>query len=68
MGGNEVLQSFGACRLGVGVVRGTEHGDEDVRIAHFTGIGIDDRNGGTGVVDEQLVAGEMTLTQAASLS
>ena len=49
--------------LGVGVVRGAEHGDEDLRGAHFTAEPVDHLHGVAGIVDEQLLAGDMDLAQ-----
>jgi hypothetical protein len=49
-------------RLGVGEVRRPHDGDEDLRLTHLAGQPINDhRHGGTGIVDEQLVATQMGL-------
>jgi hypothetical protein len=56
-----VGQALAPASLGVGVVRSPEHGDEDVRLAHLAGGGVDHRHGVAGEVDEQLLAGDVRL-------
>lgn len=45
------------------VVRRPEHGDENLRRMLLTGGGVDDRDGLAAVVDEQPLAGRVSLTQ-----
>ena len=59
-----VRQRLGPGRLGVGEVRGAEHGDEDLRLADLAGVRIDDGDLLAGVVDEDLVAGDVILPHA----
>src|SRR5262245_60530349 len=47
--------------FGVGVAGSAEHGDEDLRLMNGAGHRICDRHGGAGVIDEHLLAGEMSL-------
>ena len=56
-----VGQALRPGRLGVGVVRRAQHGDEDLRLAHLAGGAVDDRHRVPGVVDEQLLAGAVLL-------
>ena len=58
-----VRQALREGRLGIGVVRGAEHGDEDLRRDHFAGEPIDHLHGVARIVDEQLLAGDMNLAQ-----
>ena len=49
-------------RLGIGEVRGAQHGDEDLRLPDLAGQPVDDhRHRVAGVIDEQLVAAHMGL-------
>ena len=48
-------------RLGVGVVRGAERGDEELRHAGLAGRGVDHLQRHAGVVDEHPLAGDMVL-------
>ena len=61
MGADPVRKVLGRGRLGVGVVRGAQHADEDLRRAHFTGRAVDDVQRIAGVVDEDALAGDMML-------
>ena len=61
---NPVWQGLGPGRLGIGEVRGAEHGDEDLRLAHLAGVRIGDRDLLAGIVDEDLVAGIVILPHA----
>ena len=61
MRADPVRQCLGPGRLGIGEVRGAEHGDEDLRLADLAGVRIDDGDLLAGVVDEDLVAGDMIL-------
>ena len=58
-----VGQALGQGRLGVGEVRGAEHGDKYLRREHFTGEPVDHLHGVARIVDEQLLAGDMNLAQ-----
>jgi hypothetical protein len=49
-------------RLGVGEVGSAEHGDEDLGLPNLTGRQVDYLDGLAGVVDEQLVAGDVVLS------
>ena len=49
-----------AC-LGIGVARGAERGDEDLRPPDLAGGAVDHLDGAPGVVGEQLLAGEVRL-------
>ncbi len=49
--------------FGVGVVRAAEHRDEDLRGARLAAVPINDRYRLPGVVDEELLAGRMVLSQ-----
>src|SRR5690606_25111881 len=44
-----------------GVVRGAEHGDEDLRRPFFSRRGVDDGDRLPGVIDEELLAGPVLL-------
>ena len=61
--GNPVWQALAQARLGIGVVRGAEHGDEDLRRADLASDPIDHLQGVTGIIDEQLLAGDVNLAQ-----
>ena len=52
---------LGAGRLGVGVVRGAEDGDEQLDLDHLAGGRFDDPGFLAGVVDEAFVAGVVDL-------
>ena len=56
-----IRQGLRPGRLGEGITRGPEHGDEDLRLAHLPGLAVDDRHRLPGVVDEQLLASAMLL-------
>ena len=58
-----VRQALAQARFGVGVVRGAEHGDENLRRAHLASEPIDHLHGVAGIIDEQLLAGDMDLAQ-----
>ena len=60
----------GLARRGAGerVVRRTQRGHEDLRLGDLTGAGVNDRYGGAGVVDEQLLAGDVDLAHRALLA
>ena len=61
MGPDPIGQRLGPGRLGIGVIRGPEHGDEDLGFAHHTRLGIDDPDLLARVIDEHLVAGGVVL-------
>jgi hypothetical protein len=42
--------------LGVGVVAGTQHADEDLDLMHLAGVGIDDGGRLTGIVDKDFLS------------
>ena len=52
---------------GVGVVRCAQRGHEDLGLGDLAGGGVDDGHGVTGVVDEQLLAGDVDLAHRALL-
>ena len=52
---------LGARRLGVGVVRGAEDGDEELDLDHLAGGGVDEAGLLARVVDEALLAGVVDL-------
>ena len=58
---NPVRKALRPGCLGVGQVRGAEHGDEDLRHAHLAGERIGDRDLLAGIVDERLVTGDVGL-------
>jgi hypothetical protein len=53
---------------GVDVVRRAQRGHEDLRPGDLAGGRIDNRHGGAGVVDEQLLAGDVDLAHRALLA
>jgi hypothetical protein len=59
-----VRQALREARFRVGVIAGAEHGDENLHGEHFAGEGVDHLHGVTGIIDEQLVAGDVNLAQA----
>lgn len=61
--GDPVRQALAEAGFGVGVVRGAEHGDEDLRTAHCTAEPVNHLHRVTGIVDEQLLAGDVNLAQ-----
>lgn len=48
-------------RLGVGVARGPQHGDEDLGGADLAGAAVDQLDGLAGIIDEQPLARRMDL-------
>jgi hypothetical protein len=56
-----VRDLLGARRFRVGVVRGPQHGDEELDVDHLAGGRVDDRRLLAGVVYEALLAGAMDL-------
>ncbi len=50
---------------GEGVVRGPEHGHEDLRPRNLAGLGVDDRHRVARIVDEELLAGAVHLAHRA---
>ncbi len=63
MRGDPIRQALAEAGLGVGVVRGAEHGDKYLRNEHFAGEPIGHLHGVARIVDEQLLAGDMDLAQ-----
>ncbi len=61
VGADPVRQPLAPAGLGVGVVRRAEHGDEHMRPPFLAGRPVEHRHGVAGVVDEQLLAGDMGL-------
>ena len=61
MGADPVGQALGPGRLGVAHARRSQGGDEDLDLADLAGQGIDHLGRGAGVIDEQLLAGNMGL-------
>ena len=59
-----VRQRLGPGRLGISEVRGTEHGHEDLRLADLARVWIDDGDLLAGIVDKDLVAGDVILPHA----
>ena len=58
---NPVRQGLRPGCLGIGQVRCAQHGDENLRHAHFTGERVDDRHPLAGIVDERFVSGDVGL-------
>ena len=56
-----VRQPLAPAGLGIGVVRGPQHRDEDLGLAHLPGDRVEHRHGVAGEVHEQLLAGDMGL-------
>ena len=61
MGFDPIRQGLGPGRFGIGQVGGAEYGDEDLGVADLAGERIDDRQLLAGVIDEDLVAGDVML-------
>ncbi len=59
--GNPVRERLCPCGLTVGVVRRTEHRDEDLGLAQLARSGIDHGHRLPGIVDEELLAGAVGL-------
>jgi hypothetical protein len=66
VGGNPVGLRLGGRGLGVGVVRCAPHRDEDVGTRDLATGRVDERNGRTGVVNEQFLASDMGLSHRAA--
>ncbi len=66
VGGDPVGLRLGRRGLGIGVVRGAPHRDEDVRAADLATGRVDQRDRRPGVIDEQLLAGDMRLPHRAA--
>ena len=52
----------------IGVIRGSQCRDEDLRRSHFASIRINDRNRWAAVIDKELVTCDMVLAHTAFLS
>ncbi len=63
MGAGPVGQALAEVGLGVGVARCPQDADEDGGVTQFAGVGVDDRHGGAGVVDEAFLTGFVGLSQ-----
>jgi hypothetical protein len=61
--GDPVRQALAEAGFGIGVVRGAEHGDEDLHAAHLAVEPVNHLHRVAGIVDEQLLAGDMDLAQ-----
>ena len=61
MRADPVRQGLGRGRLDVGVVGGTEHGDEELRRRDLAGSDVDHRDGLAGVVNKEALARGMSL-------
>ena len=61
--GDPVRQALAEAGFGIGVVRGAEHGDEDLHAAYHAAEPVNHLHRVAGIVDEQLLAGEMHLAQ-----
>ncbi len=61
MGADPVRQRLRPGRFRIGEVGGAENGDEDLRLADLAGQRVDDGDLLAGIVDEDLVAGDMVL-------
>ena len=61
MGADPVRQTLGPGGLGIGVVGGAEHRDEDLRLADLAGVSVDNRHGLAGIIHKQLLAGPVVL-------
>ena len=61
MRADPIRQALCERRLGVGVVGGAHHRDEDLRRPDFAGAGVDQVNGLAGVIDKHPLAGGMGL-------
>ena len=62
---NPVRQRLREARLRVGVIRGAQHGDEDLGYAQLAAARIDDRHRVAAIVEKQLLAGAVHLTHRA---
>lgn len=63
MRGRPVRQRLCPGRLGIGIVGGPQHGDEDLRLAERPGVPGAHRHGLPRIIDEQLLARPMLLAQ-----
>lgn len=63
VGADPVRQAACPGGLGIGVVTGAQHGDEDVGGARLAGGGVDDGDLVAGVIDEDFFAGAVVLAQ-----
>ena len=64
---DEIGAPLGLGRLGVGVVGGAQHGDEEFDRAHDPGRRVDERRPLAGVVDKDLLAGRVDLAHRQAL-
>ncbi len=63
MGADPGLQLFAGEGRGIDTVAGPEDGDEQMRLRHLGGVGIVDRHLLAGPVDEELLTGDMQLSE-----
>ncbi len=62
MGADPVAKRLGPARLGIGEVRGAQHGDKDLRRPSLAAQPVDDhRHRVAGIIDKQLVAAGVAL-------
>ncbi len=61
VGAQPVWQLLRPSGLGKGIAGGAKHGDEDLRLADFTGSTVNDWHGLASVIDEQLLTSPMFL-------
>ena len=67
LGTDPVGGGLARCGTGVGAVRCAQCGHEDLGLRDLARGGVDDGNGGAGVVDEQLLPGDVDLSHRACL-
>ena len=63
--GQPVGLSLPRCRAGEGIARCAEHGDEDTGRPDFSGLGVNNRYGGAGIVRKQFLTGPVDLAHRA---
>ena len=63
VGANPTGQIPAPGRFGKGIVAGSQNGHKDYRLVALAGLGIHNRNGRTGMIDKQLLAGPVLLSQ-----
>jgi len=61
MRADPIGQRLRPAHRGIGVIRGAEHGDKQLRRAHLARLALDDRYRLAGIVDKHLVAGHVML-------
>jgi hypothetical protein len=63
MRADPIRQRLREGRFGIGVVRGPEHGHEDLHGVHRPGLGVVEGHRASGIVDEQALTGHVDLAQ-----